>query len=106
MWQSGITVSEEDPFWLLALCSITLGSYPPEQDWQNAAWDLAVKKDSAECKPLLANLLSTPFGSSNIADIDRLIAAAMSAFCVKVDKNLMAHGPLLAHARVLGPLVM
>ena len=85
MWQSGITVREEDPFWLLALYSITLGSYPPEQDWQNAAWDLAVKKDSAECKPLLGNLLATPFGNSNISDTDRHIAAATSAFCVKVD---------------------
>ena len=102
--QSGITVGEEDPCWLLALYSIQLGSYRSGQDWQNAAWDLAVKKDAAECKPQLDSLLANPFG--NVSDVDRLIAAAMAAFCVKVDKNLMAHGPLLAHALVLGPLVM
>ena len=104
MRQSGITVCEEDPFWMLALYSTQLGNYPAEQDWQNAAWDLAVKKDAAECKPQLDSLLANPFG--NVSDVDRLIAAAMTAFCAKVDKNLMAHGPLLAHARVLGPLVM
>ena len=104
MRQSGITVCEEDPFWMLVLCSTQLGNYPAEQDWQNAAWDLAVKKDAAECKPQLDSLLANPFG--NVSDVDRLIAAAMTAFCTKVDKNLMAHGPLLAHARVLGPLVI
>ena len=106
MGQCGITIGEEDPFWLLALCSTQLGSYTSEQGWQNAAWDLAVKKDAAECKPQLNGLLATPFGNCNTSDVDRLIAAAMSAFCVKVEKNLMAQGPLLSHTRVLGPLVM
>ena len=54
--QSGITVCEENPFWMLALYSTQLGNYPSEQDWQNAAWDLVVKKDAAECKPQFGQL--------------------------------------------------
>lgn len=91
---------------MLALFSPQAQSYPVEQDWQNAAWDLAVKKDASECKPQLESLLATSASSmSSISHVDRLIASAMVAFCTKVDKNVMAHGPLLAHARVLGPLL-
>lgn len=103
--QSGITVGKEDAFWLLALYSLQLQNYPSEQDWQNAAWDLAVKKGAAECKPQLESLLSAAMGNYRISDVDRLLASAMVAFCKKVENDVMAHGPLLAHARVLGPLV-
>ena len=92
-------------FWIRAFYSPQLHAYPAEQDWKGAAWDLGVKKDASECKPQLESLLATTAGNSSISSGDRLIASAMLAFCAKVDQNVMAHGPLLAHARVLGPLL-
>jgi hypothetical protein len=60
-----------------------------------------------ELKPQLDNMCAALSGEDakvqSLTQLDRILVNAMLAFCNKVLAGKMAHGPLLAHARALGP---
>ena len=101
--------------WMAALWDFASGNYAAGQDWNHkqSMWEVDLVMHAKLCLKGLKDMknfkaqqrvssVQHPRAAASPAELEDCMLVCMAAWCDRVSRGIMAHGPLLAHARQCG----